>query len=477
MILPHGKNKLSPYHLVKGTPADVSNLRNFGCLMCAISTKRCDIKLTTENIIRAKFLGYSGSMKTFIYYNIKNKKGGRATHARFDEAQLSASPDTLSPNSRTLRGDLQRSPGTDAPDVEAIVTPPEKFCVFADDSPFLQVTAVLVKIRCTFDAFGLIWETDPMSHQNLVTDFTPLSSASHLDWTRQVQFHTIIQVDDTPIYTVAEVLAAFPALADILPDSFHIIVAPYHPNAKDQHSPLPQVALDQLRIMHHVIHGWDLSDPGMLVTAKNADTMVKDTHHTRRTCVKGPNKDKWMEAEFDMLDKNDSYGMYGTIVKRRNVPSTAKIVRPIWNYSQKGNGGHKALTCMDGKQLVRMGVKFTNTYAACMEQHCIRLFMAIAAYIGHIIEYGDVVNVHAHAAAEGTQIYIAADAIFQSWHNARYGSQINEGNCIPLHKGIQCHPQAGNWWEKKINSACAAPLRLIPSFTEPTMYRRHNAIT
>jgi hypothetical protein len=186
---------------------------------------------------------------------------------------------------------------------------------------------------------------------------------------------------------------------------------------------------------------------------------------------------RWMEAEFDMLDKNDSYGMYGTAVKRCNVPSTSKIVRPIWNYSQKGNGVHKARKYMDGKQLVRMGVKFSNTYAACMEQHCLRLFMAIAAYMGHIIEDGDVVNAYAHAAAEGTQIYIAADTVFQSWHNARYGSHIAEGDCIPLHKGMQGHPQAVHWWGKHSNSACAAPLHLIPSFTEPTMYRRDDAVT
>jgi hypothetical protein len=199
-VIPHGKNKLYPYHLVKGTPADVSNLRTFGCLMYAISTKRRDAKLTTENIIRAKFLGYGGSMKTFIYYNIKTKKRGRATHAPFDEAQLSASPDTLSPNSRALwGGGLKRSPGTNAPEIDAIVTPTEKLCVFADDSPFLQVNTVLVKIRCTFDAFGFVFETDPMSHRNLVTDITPLSSASHLDWTRQVKFHTIIQIEDTPV--------------------------------------------------------------------------------------------------------------------------------------------------------------------------------------------------------------------------------------------------------------------------------------
>jgi hypothetical protein len=266
-------------------------------------------------------------------------------------------------------------------------------------------------------------------------------------------------------------------LADILPDSFQLIVAPYHPNAKDQHSPLPQVALDQLRIMHHVIHGWDLNDPVMLFTAKNADTMAKGTHHTRRTCLKGPDKDKSMEAEFDMLDKNDSYGMYGTAVKRRNVPSTAKIIRPIWNYSQKGNDVHKARKCMDGKQLVRMGVNFTNTYTSCMGKNCIHLCMAIAAYMGHIIEVSDVVNAYAHAAAKGTQIYIAADAVFQSWHNARYGSQINEGDCIPLHKRMQGQPQDGHWWEKHFNTACAAPLRLIPYFTEPTMYCRDDAVT
>jgi hypothetical protein len=69
------------------------------------------------------------------------------------------------------------------------------------------------------------------------------------------------------------------------------------------------------------------------------------------------------------------------------------------------------------------------------------------------------------------------DAVFESWHNARYGTQIEEGDCIPLHKGMQGHPQAGRWWEKHFDSTCVAPLRLIPSFTEPTMYHRDDAIT
>jgi hypothetical protein len=125
-VLPHGKNTISPYQMVTGAPADVSNLRTCGCLVFAISTKRRDAKLSMDSIIRAKFLGYGGSMKTFLYFNIAIKKRGRATHARFDEAELSTSPEKLSPNSRALWGALQRSPGSAAPDIEEIVTPPPK---------------------------------------------------------------------------------------------------------------------------------------------------------------------------------------------------------------------------------------------------------------------------------------------------------------------------------------------------------------
>jgi hypothetical protein len=184
----------------------------------------------------------------------------------------------------------------------------------------------------------------------------------------------------------------------------------------------------------------------MLVTAKNADTMATGTAHTRRTCLQGPDREKWLAAEHDMLDQNDSYGMYGAPTSRRDVPPGAKVVRPIWNYSQKGSGLHKAQKCMNGKQLVCMGVKFLNTYAACMEQHCLRLFCALAAYLSSLICDGDVVSAYAHADAEGTQIYIAVGDVFQSWYNVRYGSNVSLGDCIPLHKGMQDHPQAGQWW-------------------------------
>jgi hypothetical protein len=175
----------------------------------------------------------------------------------------------------------------------------------------------------------------------------------------------------------------------------------------------------------------------MFVTAESAGNMAKGTHDTHRTCLKGPDKENWMEVEFDMLEKNNVYGMYGSPMKRRNVPSTSKSVCPIWKYIQKGNDVYKAHKCMDGKQLVCMGVKLSNMYTACMEQHCLRMFMALTAYLGHIIEDGDVVNAYPHAATEGTHIYIVVDHVYKYWHNARYRTKIEEGDCIPLHKGMQ----------------------------------------
>jgi hypothetical protein len=75
---------------------------------------------------------------------------------------------------------------------------------------------------------------------------------------------------------------------------------------------------------------------------------------------------------------------------------------------------------MNGKQLVRMGHTFEHTYAACMEQHCFRLFIAFAAQLGFLIEDGNVVNAYAHADAEGPTIYLSVDDVFQSWYLERY---------------------------------------------------------
>jgi hypothetical protein len=231
-------------------------------------------------------------MKTFIYENINMKKIGRATHARFDKAQLSACQDRLTPNSRALWGAFQSSPGLNAPDIDNILTPPEKLCVFAKDSTFLKLYTLSITTLCSRDAYGMLFEKDPESRRNIMVDVVESSSCSCINWIKRLQFHTVIQVEDIPVYTVAEVKSALWTTNADTQTHFKLVVAPYRPEKKDQESLLPQVALDQLRVIHHVLHDYPLDDPVVLVTSKKADNMAAGVTHTRRTCPQGLDRQK-----------------------------------------------------------------------------------------------------------------------------------------------------------------------------------------
>jgi hypothetical protein len=475
-ILPHGTNTESPYYKATNKQPDLSRLRTFGCRIYALGTKKQLEKLTTDNIICGCFLGYGGSMKNFIYENLESHRICRATHATFGEAGLNSPLADLTPNSRALWNALSRSPGTSIGPTDEILTPPENFCVFAESSPFIITQVVTVPLKCTLDLLGLILEADPMSRRNIIVNVTEFSSASHVDWEHDLWSRTIIMVDFTPVFLLSDITRV---MSNISPDTHvdvSLTVTEYPLDLLTQASPLPQIALDQLRAVHHLLHGWDLADPVLLATSSNASTMASGNVHTRRTCLKGPHRASWIDAEFAQMDKHHSYGMFGLPIPRSALPPSARVVRPIWQYSQKGNGTFKARKCMNGKQLTRMGLTFEHTYAVCMEQHCLHMFVALAAILGFLIEDGDVVNAYAHADAEGPAIFLITDEVFQSWYKDRLGIDLPRGTCVPLLKAIQGHPEAGNWWSKHFDASCAAPLRLVPAFTEPTMYRHDDAL-
>jgi hypothetical protein len=61
---------------------------------------------------------------------------------------------------------------------------------------------------------------------------------------------TIIQVDSVPVFSVLEVKSALQAIDISVHGSLSLVVAPYHPDPKAQHALLPQIALDQLTVIH-----------------------------------------------------------------------------------------------------------------------------------------------------------------------------------------------------------------------------------
>lgn len=117
------------------------------------------------------------------------------------------------------------------------------------------------------------------------------SLASHLEWQHLIQFQSVIQVDTTPVFTVKEVLGALSYVDSSTHDTVSFGAVPYRPDPTDQQAPLPQIALDQLRIVHHVLHGWEFPDPVLLVMAASAVNMTQYKKLAQRTCLNKPDRE------------------------------------------------------------------------------------------------------------------------------------------------------------------------------------------
>jgi hypothetical protein len=176
--------------------------------------------------------------------------------------------------------------------LKKLLPPPDHFFVFADEYPFLKVYTLRIATICSHDAYVMIFETDPASRRNTVIDVIYSSSCSRINWTKRLQFHTVIKVEDTPVYSISDVKTALWQISVDTQSQFQLIVAPYSPAKKYQEAPLPQIALDQLRVVHHVLGNWSRPDPVMMVTSRNADTMAAGTTYTCHTCLQGPDGQK-----------------------------------------------------------------------------------------------------------------------------------------------------------------------------------------
>jgi hypothetical protein len=198
-------------------------------------------------------------MQKFIYENVRTCRICRATHATFDEAQLDALPQDLSPNSNALWPALSRQPGAPLEPSDTVLTPPENFCVFAESSPFLRTFVVRIVVLCSFPHLGLLIVSDPMSHCNIVSEVTEFSSAAKIDWEHDLRYCTIIQVDDTPVFLVKDVHKALANVDQATHESIRLIVAQCRADPEPAPTPILQMAMDQMRAIHNVLHGWDLS--------------------------------------------------------------------------------------------------------------------------------------------------------------------------------------------------------------------------
>jgi hypothetical protein len=254
---------------------------------------------------------------------------------------LSTPPDDISPNSKALWNTLSCIPGAALKSFTDILSPHHNYSHHVHPRKF-----------------GLLLESDPMSRRNMIFDVVQHSSASKVDWEYDLRFRTIIQIYETPVFLVAYVTHCLANVDVATQDAVSLIVAAYQPNQINQVYPLLQFVLDQMRAIHHVLHGWDLDDPFLcvspaidpilLITNKNAGNRASYQRHTHCICLQDPHRAAWINSEFAPLDIHNSYGMYGTTLPHSAVPHSATVVHPILQYSQNGDNIFKARKFMNG---------------------------------------------------------------------------------------------------------------------------------
>ena len=274
----------------------------------------------------------------------------------------------------------------------------------------------------------------------------------------------IVSINDVAVFTAASILDALRAAAASDEQSFKIVFAPdrYIPVA-DRHLDQPlHLSVDQLRTISAIkslslspdtiadasnFHSEDaaeLDDDHAQVLLRSLNTTTHGTSEeqslgsfTRRKLRRLPNWKEWQDAEFKQLDSMAKQEMYGAPV---STPRDAIILRQHWNYAIKGDGTRKARNCCDGSPRAAPQLKLANTYSSCIEQPCMRLFLALCAHEGFTSLKVDATNAYANSPPPNQPTFVVIDDQYADWFLARHGIALNRDMVLPVQHALQGHP-------------------------------------
>ena len=208
----------------------------------------------------------------------------------------------------------------------------------------------------------------------------------------------------------------------------------------------------------------DMSDMELLqlIHRLQTDGMTEEerllSKFTRYRLKKLSNWDDWDLAFDAQLDAHNQSGCLGTPILKEECARMAdgrlNILRLHWTNVVKPGGKRKARACIDGSK--RRSAPWlrtaTSTYSSCIDQHCLRLFVAISAAKGHTLVFADTSNAFQQSPPPEEQCYLAIDEAYTSWYHKRYGKRLDPNlYVIPLQKSLQGHPTSGVQWERMIS--------------------------
>ena len=112
---------------------------------------------------------------------------------------------------------------------------------------------------------------------------------------------------------------------------------------------------------------------------------------TRKNLKTLPNWHKWDAAYDKQLDQHFEAGVFGKPVLRSSLPpeEQSRVLRLHWTNVVKPDGQRKSRCCINGSKRAAPWLQLgTQTYSSCIETPCMRLFVALAAREGMIINFG-----------------------------------------------------------------------------------------
>ena len=459
-IEPHGDRDGSPIQIITGKKPDLKGrLRTFGCRVFARSSGGRTAKLSNEHSRSGIFLGYTGTMQSILYFDLRSHSVKTATHARFDEGM--ADLDDPPPNVRQLRIAQGRPVPAENRELRGL-----------DFDVTNKTFSYLVELEVQNggepnEHLGFEFNDCKERFRAYVSKVNRGTPATKVKNAKRFVGAYVVSINGAPTYDADSVRNELNKAYDGDDETVRIVLAPEKKVRRaEKHTDPLHLTIDALMHINAI-----RSAPGEgapTLTDDETATLVSSLHlvnatdataeekamgsFTRRKLLNLKTWEHWRASEEKQLDAMEKQGMYGSPVLHGDIPKDAIVLRQHWRYYFKADGTRKARNCCDGSRRAAPELHdVAQTYSSCIEQPCMRLFFALAAALNMTIVAADATNAYANSPPPEIPTYVWVDDQYISWYRRKHGVTLSRDMVMPVLHALQGHPESGALWEKHIN--------------------------
>ncbi|KAI2507364.1 Reverse transcriptase (RNA-dependent DNA polymerase) [Fragilaria crotonensis] len=334
------------------------------------------------------------------------------------------------------------------------------------DDPFHRLDSITQAIKCDHPTLGFEISACHIHKRGYLSGIAPSTSAARIRNVRRKYMGAyIVSVDGTSVLSCESIVLALTSVAASDAASFTIVFAPdrYIPvNARpnDPHrlplrshrpgpraSSSPKCSSTGAPYRNHDARA-PPTQPAPAHDTQSEYYRFWDRRRTRRKLQRLYNWKDWQLAEAKQLNSMAKQEMYGSAIY---PPAGAIILQQHWNYSIKADGTRKARNCCDGSPRAAPALKLANTYSSCIEQPCMRMFIALCANEGYICIKVDATNAYANSPPPDQPTFVYIDQQYADWFLIRNGFNVPCDHVLPVQHALKGHPESGALWERFIN--------------------------